>query len=61
VFPPTPHSFGQSTALRGGESAKQASAIATVKKPQRKGERFMELIRVFIFLFVSLDVALLNA
>jgi len=37
--------------LSGGESAKQQSAIASVKEPQRNGERLMDLIRVFIFLF----------
>ena len=50
VFPFEPHSVGQSAALSGGESANQQSAIASVKKPQRKGERLMDLIRVFIFL-----------
>jgi hypothetical protein len=58
VFPPEPHSLGQSTALSGGESANQQSAIATVKKPQRNGERLMDLIRFFIsFLFICLEVA----
>jgi hypothetical protein len=44
--------LGQSTALSGGESANQQSAIASVKKPQRKGERLIEFIIVFIFLFI---------
>jgi hypothetical protein len=51
VFPPPGHVLGQSTALSGGESANQQSAIVSVKKPQRKGERLMDLISVFIFLF----------
>jgi hypothetical protein len=42
--------LGQSTALSGGESASQQNAIASVKKPQRNGERLMDLIIVFIFL-----------
>src|SRR6266550_7457939 len=49
VFAPAPQSVGQSAALSGGESANQQSAIATVKKPQRNGERLLDLIRVFIF------------
>ena len=61
VFPPRPHAVGQSCALRGGESANQQSAIASVKKPQRNGERLLDLISVFIFWFISLEVALLNA
>jgi hypothetical protein len=36
-------------ALIGDESANQASPIASVKKPQRKGERLTDLVRVFIF------------
>ena len=60
VFPPAPHALGH-CALSGGESANQQSAIASVKKPQRNGERLMDLIRVFIFLFISLEVALLKA
>jgi len=47
--------------LSGGESAKQQSAIVTVKKPQRKGEQLMDLIRVFIFCFIWLEFALLKA
>src|SRR4029077_2587487 len=50
VFPPPGHVLGQSTALRGGESANQQSAIASVRKRQRNGERLMDLISVFIFL-----------
>jgi hypothetical protein len=42
--------LGQSTALSGGESANQQSAIASVKKPQRNGERLLDLVSVFIFL-----------
>jgi hypothetical protein len=42
--------LGQSIALRGGENAKQQSAIASVKKPQRNGERLLDLMSVFIFL-----------
>jgi len=41
------HTLGH-CALSGGESANQQSAIASVKKPQRKGERFTELIRIFV-------------
>src|SRR6266576_3330092 len=52
VFPPPGHVLGQSCALSGGESANQQSAIASVKKPQRIGERLTDLIRVFIFLFI---------
>ena len=52
VFPPAPHALGH-CALSDGESANQQSAIASVKKPQRNGERLMDLIRVFIF-FVHL-------
>jgi hypothetical protein len=37
-------------ALSGGDSASQQNAIASVKKPQRNGERLMDLISVFIFL-----------
>ena len=55
------HVLGQSCALRGGESAKQQSAIASVKKPQRNGERLLDLIRVFIFLVYWSEVALLKA
>jgi hypothetical protein len=43
-------SLGQSTALSGGESANQQSAIARIKKPPRKGEWLIDLISVFIFL-----------
>src|SRR6476659_3397081 len=50
VFPPAPHALGH-CALSGGESANQQSAIASVKKPQRNGERLMDLVRDFIFLF----------
>jgi hypothetical protein len=60
VFPPAPHALGH-CALSGGESAKQQSAIVTVKKPQRKGERLIDLIRVFIFCFIWLEFALLKA
>jgi hypothetical protein len=35
-------------ASSGGKSANQVSAIASVKKPQRSGERLMHLIRVFV-------------
>jgi len=35
-------------ALIGGESANQVRAIVSVKKPQRKGERLMDLMRFFI-------------
>jgi hypothetical protein len=60
VFAPwAPHALGH-CAWSGGESANQQSAIATVKKPQRKGERLIDVIRVFIFLFISLEVALLK-
>ena len=62
VFPPGYTSLGQSAALSGGESANQQSAIASVKKPQRNGERLMDLISVFIvFCSFRLEVALLNA
>jgi hypothetical protein len=61
MFPAEPHVLGQSTALSGGESANQQSAIATVKKPQRKGERLMDLIRVFIFVYsIWLEFTLLK-
>jgi len=60
VLLPGPQSLGH-CAVSGGESANQQSAIPTVKKPQRNGERLMDPIRVFIFLFISLDVTLLNA
>src|SRR5262245_10342195 len=62
VFPPTaPSQKVGHCALSIGESANQTSAIASVKKPQRKDERLRDPIRVFIFLFISLNVALLNA
>jgi hypothetical protein len=49
VFPlELSQSSGQLAALSGGENAKQISAIASVKKPQRNGERLMDLIRIFI-------------
>jgi hypothetical protein len=38
-------------ALIGDDSASQHSPIASVKKPQRNGERLMDLVSVFIFLF----------
>jgi hypothetical protein len=60
VFPPGPHPLGH-CALSGGENANQQSAIVIVKKPQRNGERLMDPIKLFIFLFISLDVTLLNA
>jgi hypothetical protein len=60
VFPPEPHALGH-CALSGGESANQQSAIASVKRPQRNGERLLDPISVFILLFISLDIALLNA
>jgi hypothetical protein len=47
--------LGQSCALSDGESAKQQSAVASVKRPQRNGERLKDLISVFIFLFISLE------
>jgi hypothetical protein len=53
--------LSQSCALSGGESANQASAIASVKKPQRNRERLTDLIIFFIFLFIWLEFALLNA
>src|SRR5574338_207775 len=40
-----------SAALSGDENAKQQSAIATVKRPQRKGVRLKDLVTLFIFLF----------
>src|SRR6516165_10686210 len=61
VFASLPHSLGQSNALSDGESANQQSTIATAKKPRRKGERLMDLIKVFIFQFICLEVAMLNA
>jgi hypothetical protein len=51
---------GQSIALSGGESANQQSAIAIVKKPQRNGERLLDLISVFIFL-TCFEFSLLKA
>jgi hypothetical protein len=60
VFPPPGQSLGH-CALSDGESANQASPIASVKKPQRKGERLLDLIRFFISFVIWFEVALLNA
>src|SRR2546429_6582258 len=53
---PKSHSPEQGAALTGGESANQVSAIASVKKPQRKGERLIDLISVFIFSLFGLKL-----